>query len=248
MQPEQRLAGAFVELADTLVDDFDLIDFLHRLTELCVELLEVAAVGILLADPAGHLQPVAASSEQARLLELFQLQSEEGPCLECYATGEAIVIQDLAMDPGQWPAFADSAIAAGFTGLVALPMRLRVQRVGAMNLFTNHVTADQGSGLDVRSWTIGQALADVATIGILGHRAAREHELLAQQLQTALNSRVIIEQAKGMLAERGRMPMDRAFVLMRAYARSSNQKLIGVAQAIVDGDPVVADLARHRPW
>jgi GAF domain-containing protein len=247
MQPEQRLAGAFVELADTLVDDFDLIDFLHRLTEMCVDLLNVRAVGILLADPAGHLQPVAASSEQARLLELFQLQSEEGPCLECYATGEAIVIQDLARDSGRWPAFGRSAIDAGFTGLVALPMRLRAQRVGAMNLFTSDAVTMPGSGIDVRSWTVGQALADVATIGILGQRAAREHELLAQQLQVALNSRVMIEQAKGMLAERGRMPMDRAFALMRDYARGSNRKLISVAQAIIDGDPAVDDLARRRP-
>jgi GAF domain-containing protein len=246
MQREQRLAGAFVELADTLVDDFDLIDFLHGLTEVCVELLGVAAVGILIADPAGHLQPVAASSEQARLLELFQLQSEEGPCLECYATGEAIVIQDLAKDPGQWPAFADGALAAGFTGLVALPMRLRAQRIGAMNLFTTGTAANSGPAVDIRAWTVGQALADVATIGILGQRAAREQELLAQQLQSALNSRVIIEQAKGMLAERGQLPVDRAFAVMRDYARRSNRKLISVAQAIIDGDPVLADLVRRR--
>ena len=244
MQREQRLAGAFVELADTLVDDFDLIDFLHRLAQLCVDLLEVQAVGILLTDPAGHLQLVAASSEQARLLELFQLQSEEGPCLECFAVGEAIVIGDLSAETGRWPTFADKAIAAGFTRLVALPMRLRAQRIGAMILFTVGAAVGSGPGVDVSAWTVGQAFADVATISILGQRAAREHELLAQQLQVALNSRVIIEQAKGMLAERGHMSVDRAFVVMRDFARRSNRKLVGVAQAVINGEVAVAELSQ----
>jgi GAF domain-containing protein len=246
MMREQQLAGAFVELADTLVDDFDLIDFLHRLTQLCTELLAVDAVGILLSDGAGHLQPVAASSEQARLLELFQLQSEQGPCLECFATGEAIVIGNLTAEAGRWPAFAEKAIKAGFTGLVALPMRLRAQRIGAMNLFMRDaVRPASGVDLDMDPWAVGQALADVATIGIIGERAAREHQLLAQQLQFALNSRVIIEQAKGMLAERGQMSVDQAFVVMRDYARRSNQKLAGVAQAVIDGNAPLAELTRR---
>jgi GAF domain-containing protein len=207
-----------------------------------VELLAVDAVGILLSDQAGHLQPVAASSEQARLLELFQLQSEEGPCLECFAAGEAIVIGNLSTETGRWPAFAEKAIQAGFTGLVALPMRLRAQRIGAMNLFSRD-PARPASSVDVDLLAVGQAFADVATIGILGERAAREHHLLAQQLQFALNSRVMIEQAKGMLAERGQMSVDRAFVVMRDFARSSNLKLAGVAQAVIEGDALVAELA-----
>jgi hypothetical protein len=243
MEREQQLAGAFVELADTLVDDFDLIDFLHRLAQMCVELLAVEAAGILLSDQAGRLQPVAASSEQARLLELFQLQSEEGPCLDCFATGEALVIANLTGEASRWPVFADKALAAGFTGLVALPMRLRTQRIGAMNLFTAGTAAS--SAMDVSRWTVGQAFADVATIGILGQRAAREHELLAQQLQFALNSRVIIEQAKGMLAERSRISVDRAFTAMRDFARRSNRKLVSVAQAVIDGDATVDELARR---
>jgi transcriptional regulator with GAF, ATPase, and Fis domain len=249
MQREQQLAGAFVELADTLVDDFDLIGFLHRLTQLCVDLLEVMAVGILLTDQTGHLQPVAASSEQARLLELFQLQSEEGPCLECFATGEAIVISDLATsaEGRRWPMFADKALAAGFTGLVALPMRLRHQRIGAMNLFTAGPHEESSAGVDVSPWAVAQAFADVATIGILGERTAREHHLLAHQLQTALNSRVIIEQAKGMLAERGHISVDHAFNQMRDFARHSNRKLVSVAQSVIDNDPTVAPLIDSHP-
>jgi GAF domain-containing protein len=243
MEREQRLAGAFVELADTLVDDFDLIEFLHRLAELCVELLAVEAVGILITDQTGHLQPVAASSEQARLLELFQIQSDAGPCLECFDTGRAIVIGNLATESERWPTFAQKALAAGFTGVVALPMRLRSQRIGAMNLFTTGADIESLSGADIGPWAVGQAFADVATIGILGERAAREHQLLAQQLQFALNSRVMIEQAKGMLAERGQMTVDRAFTVMRDFARRSNRKLATVAQAVIDGDPLVAGLA-----
>jgi GAF domain-containing protein len=245
MEREQQLAGAFVELADTLVDDFDLIDFLHRLAELCVELLAVEAVGILLTDQAGHLQLVAASSEQARLLELFQLQSEEGPCLECFAAGEALVVDDLSAEAARWPTFAAQAIEAGFTGLTALPMRLRTQRIGAMNLFSGGVAAGSGARFDGSTRTVGQAFADVATIGILGQRAAREHELLAQQLQFALNSRVIIEQAKGMLAERAQISVDRAFMEMRDFARRSNRKIVSVAQAVIEGDPAVAGLSRR---
>jgi GAF domain-containing protein len=244
MEREQRLAGAFVELADTLVDDFDLIEFLHRLAQLCVDLLAVQAVGILLTDQADHLQLVAASSEQARLLELFQLQSEEGPCLECFATGEAVVVDDLSAEAARWPTFAPQASAAGLTGLMALPMRLRAQRIGAMNLFSAGAAAGPGLSADGSTRTVGQAFADVATIGILGQRAAREHELLAQQLQFALNSRVIIEQAKGVLAERGQISVDQAFTMMRDFARRSNRKLVGVAQAVIDGDPAIAGLSR----
>jgi GAF domain-containing protein len=244
MDREQKLAGAFVALADTLVEDFDLIDFLHRLTELCVDLLPAEAVGILLTDQTGHLQLVAASSEQARLLELFQLQSQAGPCVDCFAAGQAIVIGDLSAEGQRWPTFTARATAAGFTGVVALPMRLRAERIGAMNLFTVgpvQPVSDAGVG----PWAVGQAFADVATIGILGERAAREHHLLAQQLQFALNSRVIIEQAKGMLAERAQVSLDRAFIAMRDLARQSNRKLASVAHSVIDGDPLVADLLQR---
>jgi ANTAR domain/GAF domain len=246
MPREQRMAEVFVELADTLVADFDLIDFLHRLAERCVEILEVDAAGIMLTDQADQLRVVAASSEQTRLLELLQLQSDRGPCLDCFATGEPVVVADLAAQADQWPVFADAAVKAGFTGVLALPMRLRERVIGAMNLFTRPSARPDALG-EMKDRELGQALADVATIGILGQRAAREHELLSQQLQVALNSRVIIEQAKGMLAERCGLSVDQAFTLLRDYARRTNRKLADVAQAVTDDDIAVTELTHpHR--
>ena len=224
MSHEQQLARVFVELADTLVADFDVIDFLHLLTERCVDLLGVDSAGILLTDQQGQLRLVAASTEQARLLELFQLQSEQGPCLDCFATGEPVVCGDLGAQPQRWPIFAVAAAQAGFVAVHALPMRLREDTIGALNLFG----ATAGS-LNESITALGQAFADVATIGILSERTARERNLLSQQLQIALNTRVIIEQAKGMLAERCGLSMDQAFTTLRRYARNHNRKQIGRA-------------------
>jgi transcriptional regulator with GAF, ATPase, and Fis domain len=243
MPRQQRLAEVFVELADTLVLDFDLIEFLHRLAERCVELLEVQAVGILLTDQSDELRVVAASAEQTRLLELFQLQSRQGPCLDCFATGRPVRVADLTAQADRWPVFTAAALAAGYSGVLALPMRMRERVIGAMNLFTIPSTllaADEGTTIQA----LGQAMADVATIGILGERAAREHQLLSQQLQTALDSRVILEQAKGMLAERHRISLDHAFTILRAHARGTNRKLADLARAVIDDDPSVVSSLR----
>jgi transcriptional regulator with GAF, ATPase, and Fis domain len=237
MPDGQQLARVFVELADTLVADFDVIDFLHLLTERCVDLLEADSAGILLTDQQDRLRLVAASSEQTRLLELFQLQSAQGPCLDCFTTGLPVVSTDLAADIQRWPIFAAAARRSGFAAVHALPMRLREHTIGTLNLFsttTGTLTQD--------TTALGQAFADVATIGILSERAAREKHLLSQQLQIALNTRVIIEQAKGMLAERRSLSMDQAFSALRAYARNSNRKLADVALAVIDDDPNVAEL------
>ncbi|WP_395110173.1 GAF and ANTAR domain-containing protein [Actinomadura sp. SCN-SB] len=243
MPQEQRLAEVFVELADTLVLDFDLIDFLQRLAERCVELLEVEAAGILLTDQADALQVIAASTDQARLLELFQLQSRQGPCMDCFATGRPVKVADLAADPDRWPIFTPVALDAGFSGVLALPMRLRERVIGAMNLFTATSTGPS-SGAATKIEQLGQAMADVATIGILGQRAAHEHHLLSQQLQIALNSRVIIEQAKGVLAERHQISVDQAFAALRTHARNTNRKLTDLAQAVIDSDPATLDSLR----
>jgi GAF domain-containing protein len=244
MAREQQLARVFVELADTLVADFDVIDFLHLLTERCVDLLGVDSAGILLTDQHGRLRLVAASTEQARLLELFQLQSEEGPCLDCFAAGEPVACADLGEQPQRWPIFAAAAAQAGFVAVHALPMRLRDHTIGALNLFRTAPGA-----LDAGTAALCKALADVATIGILSERAAREKDLLSQQLQLALNTRIIIEQAKATLAERHRLSMDQAFTTMRDWARSNNRKLAGVAQAVIDNDHSVTELThpRHAP-
>ena len=234
---DERLAAVFVELADTLVAGFDLMEFLAALTERCVELLEVDAAGLLLADSGGALRLVAASTEQARVLELFQVQEDEGPCLDCYRTGQVVMVSDigLAGAAARWPRFAAAAAGMGFAGVHAIPMRLRDQVIGTLNLFRVAV-----NGLDPAVARAARALVDVATIGILQERAAREHEVLAGQLQVALNSRVMIEQAKGILAERLRVTPDEAFVLLRRYARDHNHPLTQLAGDVIGGTAPIA--------
>ncbi|HEX3589268.1 MAG TPA: GAF and ANTAR domain-containing protein, partial [Pseudonocardiaceae bacterium] len=199
---EQRLARAFVELADTLVDDFDLLEFLNMLVERCVELLDVAAAGVVLTDQKGGLSMVAASSERARLIELFAAQTNDGPCLDCVRTGQPVSSRDLAAEDARWPRFAPAARAAGFTATHAVPMRLRHNVIGAVNLLDTH-----GNGVDPSSVGLGQALADVATIGMLQQRTIHDSGVLLEQLHTALNSRVVIEQAKGVLSAHGQVDM-----------------------------------------
>ena len=224
-----QLADVFVEMADTLVDDFDVIDFLHVLTERCVQLLDVSAAGLLLTDQHNTLQVVAASSERTRLLELFQLQTDEGPCVDCFHTGQPVSVADLSSS-GRWPRFTAVAAEAGFAAVHALPMRLRADVIGAVNLF-----GTQPGALDGEKLRIGQALADVATIGLLQQRAIRQRDTLTEQLQHALNSRILIEQAKGVLAERYHLDVADAFALLRDGARSRKRRLSELAQAIVDG-------------
>jgi transcriptional regulator with GAF, ATPase, and Fis domain len=227
---EQRLAEVFVELADTLVDDFDLVDFLHRVTVRCADLLGVSAAGLLLTDQRGALRVVAASTEQTRLLEVLQLQIDEGPCPECFHTGRPVTVVDLAAATGRWPQFVAEALGAGFGSVHALPMRLRAEVIGALNLFDGRVGALSDDVI-----RLGQALADVATIGLLQARIISQRGELAEQLQAALNSRVIIEQAKGVVAERHQLDMEQSFALLRTTARATNRLLSDLARAVVDG-------------
>ena len=232
MIPQDRHAWkVFARLADTLVADFDVIDFLDTLAQASVDTLGVDAAGILLADHTGTLSLVAASAEQARIVELSQLQSGEGPWLDAYRTGFAAQCPDITVTQDQWPAFASAALAAGFVAAHALPMRLRDQVIGAMNL----LSAETG-GLDAETAELGQALADVATIGILHERAFRQHETVVQQLQYALNSWIVIEQAKGVLAARLDLTIESAFAVLRDYARDHNLKLADLAHAVTRGE------------
>ena len=233
---EQLLMATFVELADTLVADFDVTDFLHGLADRAVQLLGVDAAGLMLADQRGSLRVVASSTEQARLAELFQLQHDQGPCLECFQTGVPVAEPELAAATGRWPSFAPAALEAGFASVQALPMRLRDEVIGAMNLFMH-----APSQLDETDLRVGQALADVATIGLLQERNLRHQEVLAEQLQGALNSRVVIEQAKGVLAERLGLDMGKAFELIRSQARVQNRRLAELAAAVAGGSENVAD-------
>jgi transcriptional regulator with GAF, ATPase, and Fis domain len=234
------LADVFIEMADTLVDDFDLIDFLHVLTGRCVELLDVSAAGLLLTDGRGALQVVAASSERTRLLELFQLQTDQGPCLDCFHTGTPVSAANLPTD-GRWPRFAAAATEVGFASVHALPMRLRTDVIGALNLFDT-----QPGPLEEQKLRIGQALADVATIGLLQQRAIRRRDVITEQLQSALNSRILVEQAKGLLAERFRVSVDEAFGLLRTNARNRNRRLSDLAQAVIDGNEQLAPAPPRR--
>jgi GAF domain-containing protein len=235
------LSETFVELADTMVVGFDVIDFLHMLTDRSVRLLDASEAGLLLADPRGELRVVAASSERARLLELFQIQSDQGPCLDCFRTGQPVAVADLGAATRRWPRFAPAAQDAGFAAVQALPMRLRDQIIGALNLF--RATPGVFDQTDMR---VGQALADVATISLLNERSLRRSETLNEQLQTALNSRVTIEQAKGKLAERMQLDMDQAFSVLRRYARTRNVRLSDLARAFVDGSEALPGLEEPR--
>jgi GAF domain-containing protein len=237
MSREALMTRTLVKLADTLVDDFDVVDLLTTLADRCVEVLNIAAAGIMLVAPEGELRAMTSSSEAMRVVELFELQSLEGPCLDCYRTGQPVVNNDLTSDDGRWPGFAAVALATGFRAADAVPMRLRRQVIGALNLFRT----EPGSLTD-DDLIAAQAFADIATIAILQHRSALEAQVVNDQLNHALNSRIAIEQAKGMIAEREGLDMEHAFARLRNHARNHNERLVTVATAIVDGTAVPGSL------
>ena len=242
MERETMLLRTLVELADTLVAEFDVVELLTLLTDRCVEVLDVGAAGLMLVGPDGDLRVLASSSEAMRVLELFELQAEEGPCLDCYHSGLPVVSQDLGAVDGPWPQFSAAAVAAGFQSVQALPMRLRGAIIGALNLF--HVETGEMRQADL---VAAQALADVATIAVLQHRAALQALVLNEQLNNALNSRIVIEQAKGMVAERAGLSMEAAFSALRSHARNHNLRLADVAASVIDGSLSPAALDRPRP-
>jgi len=230
MAREQRLAEVFVELADTLVEEFDLVDFLQTLTERAVELIDADSAGLMLDDQRGQLKVVAYTDEPTRILELLELQNDEGPCLDCFATGTQLANIDLGAAQDRWPRFAAAATGAGYAVAHAVPMRLRRQVIGALNLFAHARTPLPDGEL-----AVVQGLADIATIGLLHERAVRDQVVLAEQLQTALQSRILIEQSKGVLSARAGLDVSGAFQLMRTYARRTGQSLTTVAEEIVAG-------------
>jgi GAF domain-containing protein len=237
------LARTFVRLADTLANDFDIVDFLFGLSEDSVEILRAAAAGVMLADARGGLRLIASSDERMRLLELFELQGAQGPCLDAYSSGRAI--QASAADSlERWPVFAPQASSAGFQLMCAVPLRVRTDVIGALNLFRGNDEPFTAAEME-----IAQAMAEMAAIGLIQERALRERNLLVTQLQAAVNSRVIIEQAKGMLAERRQIDVDAAFAQMRAYAREHNRRLGDVATDLIDGrlDAEALGAGRERP-
>jgi GAF domain-containing protein len=242
-QPEvdgREFLETFVTLADTLVDDFDLIELLHLLASRAVEFTAADEVGILLSDETGALQCLAASTERTRLLELFQIQNSEGPCRDCVMTGRPMEVEDLAAERDRWPLFAPKALSVGFRSVQAVPLRLRSQVLGAMNLF-----GVQPGGIGPDGRMLAQAMADIATIGILQQRELFEAQTVTGQLQQALHSRVAIEQAKGVIAEQAKVGMDDAFELLRSYARNHNLTLGAVVSQVVNHTLSASELVKR---
>jgi GAF domain-containing protein len=226
---EHTLSAAFVKLADTLIADYDIVDLLHTLLEECLRLLDTQAGGLMLADASGTLQLIASTSEQADFVEIMQLNAGSGPCVESFTTGASVTVSDIDKHGEKWPEFRAAALHMGYLSIHAVPMRLRGDILGTMNLFRTSV-----GELTAGDAAAAQALADVATIGILQERSIRETSLVNEQLQRALDSRILIEQAKGVISELRSLDMNEAFSVLRSYSRSHNLSLRAVASDVVD--------------
>lgn len=224
---EARLNATFVIAADTLIADYDMVDLMHTLVRECTEILGATAGGLMLTDSDGRLQLIASTSESADLVEVMQLSAGAGPCIECFTTGTAVSVADIDASGVRWPAFRQAALEQGFLSAHATPMRLRGEVVGTVNLFSAKI-----GEMRRRDAAVAQALADVATIGILQERLNSHSQILAEQLQRALDSRIVIEQAKGVLAQATSLSMDDSFNAIRAYARNHNLPLRVVADKI----------------
>ncbi|GAA5201787.1 MULTISPECIES: GAF and ANTAR domain-containing protein [Microbacterium] len=227
---EHQLLGTFVTLADSLVDDFDIVDVLQRLVDDCISLFDASAAGILLLSPSNRLEVIASTSERSELVELMQLRVGAGPCVEAATGGEVVSVDDIDQIAHRWPAFATDARASGFSSIHAIPLRLRDSTLGSLNLFR-----DEAGALNAADAAAAQALADIATISILQQRLVEESELAQAQLQRALDSRVVIEQAKGYLAQMRDIDMDEAFARIRSHARSTQTRIGVVARDVIDG-------------
>lgn len=226
---EQEIIRAFVEMSNELVDDYDVVEVLTRLTGHCAHLLDVSSAGLLLADGQGVLHLAASSSERLHHLEIFQLQRDEGPCLDCYRDGQPVLVPDLTEDEHRWPQFSQAAGEAGFRSVHALPMRLTGNVLGALGLF-----GDAPGTLNADDLALAQAMLHVASVAIANDRSASDRATINSQLQRALTSRIVVEQAKGAIAYAGGLGMEDAFAALRRYARDHGTKLSVVASQVVD--------------
>lgn len=237
------MAQTLVELADTLEDDFDIITFAGRLAQRCVDLLGASEAGVVIADPTGGLEVLASSSEQMRFVEIIEVQAGDGPCPDAYRFGQAVIEDDLCGPSAtRWPTFTPAAVAAGFRSAYAIPLRRREHRIGALNLFS-----DVPAGLDPDDGPLAQALADTAVIAILQQRSRQDRQLLTEQLQRALDSRIVVEQAKGIIAQQAKLGPDEAFPLLRDFARHHNRRLTDVARDVVVGALSASGLRLGEP-
>jgi hypothetical protein len=226
---DQNIIDSFITMADNLVDDFDVVDLLTGLADRCVSVLGMSAVGVMFASPPDQLRLVASSSEAMRIVELFELQAQEGPCLDAYRTGQQVRYEKLQAGSERWPRFTPVALEAGFEWVLALPLRLRETIIGALNLFS---TSEHS--VDEHDIMVAQGFADLATISVLQHGAAVESQRISDQLTQALTSRILIEQAKGVVAERAGIDISEAFSRLRGYARSHRLRLTDVAESAIN--------------
>ncbi|MCT9621682.1 MULTISPECIES: GAF and ANTAR domain-containing protein [unclassified Curtobacterium] len=226
---EHRLVDTFVALTDILVDDYDVVELLQNLVDSVVDIFDASAAGILLVNQSQELEVLASTSDRSSFLGLLQLDAGEGPCVECFATGRPVSVRDHAEMERRWPTFAAASAESGYASVHAIPMRLRDTTLGSLNLFR-----ESEGALNRDDALAAQALTDVATISILQQRSLEHANLAQQQLQRALDSRIVIEQAKGFLAQTHRIDMDQAFAKLRAHARSNQELLADVARAVVE--------------
>ena len=239
---ERRISAAFVAVADTLTTDFDMVDLLHGLVEECTQILHTESGGLMLLDTNGELQLMTSTSEEAAFVEVMQLNASAGPCIECFSTGTAVSVPDIRKVGSEWAEFKRAALDNGFTSAHATPMKLRGQVIGTMNLFSTTRGA-----LSERDAAVAQALTDVATIGILQERIVREVNTMSNQLHRALDSRVLVEQAKGMIAQSQSLDMDAAFAVIRAHARANGLTIREVAEGVCDRSIDMALAGRRAP-
>lgn len=242
MSPERErsVSAAFVSIANSLAEGYDAVDLFTGLTTDCAHLLDVASAGLLLADGRGVLHVMAASSDATRDLETFQLQREEGPCLDCFRAGSPVLVPDLSVERARWPVFVAAATSAGFVSVHAVPMRLRETVLGTLGLFSTQVGSLNADDLD-----LAQALAHVASVALVADKALSDKTAINEQLNDALRSRVVLEQAKGVLAEAGGLDMGDAFAALRGYARDHNEKLSEVAGRLVSRELAAAQVLDH---
>lgn len=234
---EQRINEAFVKVAGTLMDQYDVVDLLSALVEECTDLLDIQAGGLLIANNLGELELIASTSEEAEFVEVMQLAAGAGPCVDCFHTGEQVSVDNIDASGDRWPEFRKAAMRKGFQAIHATPMRIRGKIIGSLNLL-----GTTPRHLSDRDAKLAQALADVAVIGILQERSLRDVNFVNEQLQLALDTRILVEQAKGVLAQMEKLDMDAAFTVLRAYSRANGISLRITAQNVINRSLDTADV------
>ncbi len=226
---QRALLEAYESFGRALLRPYEIGDVLYRLTDQVVEVLDIDGSGVCLAPNGGGLQLLSATDHHVAAIEDTQLTAGTGPILSAYETGEQVRVDDL-VDANDWPEFTRFAVDRGMRAVASLPMPVDERRIGALDLFRAeaHVWTDE-------EMQAAQGLANMASAYVLNHQALSESRTLAGQLQTALDSRIIVEQAKGLLAGRHGLTPNDAFGRLRQYARARGDRLHDVCRHVVEG-------------